>query len=73
MIEKVEKTAIKLRFIFLALFIVFSIVAAVCYANEKEEDTGPSCILSFWPPDMVPHLPPHFPQPQPKPNEPVMG
>jgi len=63
MIPKIEKAAINLKVMFLVLFILMTIVAAICYAGDEEEIVDRS-ILCFWPPDMVPH-PPHFPPPPP--------
>ncbi len=62
MIQKIEKVAINMRFVFLVLFILASVVAVICYADE--EDKKNDVVLELWPADMVPH-PPHFPAPKP--------
>ncbi len=65
MLQKIEKAALQLRFIMLALFIIISVIMIIFYACQEEERKYQPGILALWPPDMVPH-PPHFPGEKPK-------
>ena len=66
----VDKYALTVRYVAIIVFIIFSIVCYITFSKEEKEDLVET-VLSFWPPDMVPHGP-HIPPPKDGPRDPAI-
>ncbi len=64
MIQKIENIVLQLRYWAIGFFLIASLIFTIVYgANASDEEEYPN-VISFCPPDVVPHMPPHFPEPK---------